>query len=205
MVLLSPHTAGPSTLCAAREYDFTGMQITTMFDGADNNVNLCRSENFVRHLDGGYAWIVPTALYSIYRSKSTGGIDTNFGNNGSVQILPPTSSGLVFAGGPNPLAVLPTGQIMTVLTLRTSGPITTSTQYFRMLVGFNADGSPDTSFGPHGKMILPINACCSIAELFALPDGNLLLTGMTYNRFMLVRMKPLLIQSTIYMPIVLNN
>ena len=206
MVLLSPHTTGPSTLCAAREYSATGALVATLFDSTSNNdVNLCRSEHFVRHPNGGYAWIVPSGEYAIYRSKSGGGIDQTFGNSGSVQITPPNGSNLVFAGGPNPLAVSPTGQIVTALMLRTSGPITTSTQYYRMLVGFNADGSPDASFGPHGKMIPPINACCSIAELFALPDGKLLLTGMTYNRFMLIRMKPLSIKSTTYMPIVLNN
>lgn len=206
LVLLSPHDTGPSTLCTAREYDPTGLHVTTIFDPANaSNVDLCSSENFVRHPDGGYAWIVPASSYAIYRSKSTGGIDEAFGNRGSVQITPPSPSGLVFAGGPNPLTVLPSGEIVTALTLRTSGPITNSTQYFRMLTGFNPDGSPYSGLGPDGKMILSINACCSISELFILPNGKLLLTGMTYNRFMLIRMKPLSIQNVTYLPIVLNQ
>ncbi len=203
MVLLSPHDTGPSTVCAAREYDLMGSLIATIFDSASNNdANLCRSENFVRHPAGGYTWIVPAAQYSVYRSKSAGGIDKTFGNDGSVQITPPASSGLVFAGGPNPLMVLPTGEIVAALTLRTSGAITTATQYFRMLTGYNADGSPYASLGQNGKMLLSINACCEISELFVLPDGKLLMTGMTYNRFMLIRMKPISIHATVYLPII---
>lgn len=120
--------------------------------------------------------------FVLLRLNADGSLDPSFGNNGRV-----TTD---FGGTDNARQILLTqdGKILIIGTTRPPG----STEFYT-LTRYQADGSPDTSFGTDGKVFTGLNGGGdTYPEAALLTDGKIVLAGslwsdLTYTDFMVAR------------------
>jgi uncharacterized delta-60 repeat protein len=128
-------------------------RVTTDFNGYHDN-----SENVVLQPDGKIivaGWTVKEGSgvsLAVARYNPDGSLDTTFGD-GSGKVLTPLD---YFAAGGTDVAIQPDGRILVVL-----AQIDLNGNDYGLLVRYNADGSPDTSFDMGGPDWLPTGSVYS--------------------------------------------
>jgi uncharacterized delta-60 repeat protein len=111
------------------------------------------------------------ATWAVTRTNSDGTPDTSFGNNGTVVTTFPASTG----GYANGVAFQPDGKIIVVGTVNTS----TSNYDAWGIARYNADGTPDTTFGTNGLLTVQFTGEAGwLYDAAVLPDGKILVGGM---------------------------
>lgn len=124
---------------------------------------------------GGSAYSGGIDRVVLARYNSNGSLDATFGTGGLVSVAPPAGTQETL----DDIAVLADGRI-----LATGNSYTNATgQKTFVLLRFNADGSPDATFGTGGRVIsAPLPDLQITAQALALlPDGRFLVGGGTNN------------------------
>ena len=123
---------------------------------------------------------VAGSAFALSRYQSDGSVDTTFGANG-LATSPPDPA----AFGSGPVALQSDGKLVSVAST-SYGPFTRF-----LVVRFNSDGTPDTSFGVNGLLRESFgNADAGATALLVQSDGKLLVGGVAEGDFALVRYLP---------------
>lgn len=119
---------------------------------------------------GGQSWGTGNWDFALSRYNADGTIDSSFGTNGwSIHTLGSNDDN-VFE-----LAIQPDGKIVA------AGFLWNGTSHDFTMMRFNADGSPDNSFGTSGQATTPIGAACEFVYAMRLQaDGRIVSTGSTW-------------------------
>jgi uncharacterized delta-60 repeat protein len=125
---------------------------------------------------GGWVYTGPTEVFMLVRFHANGALDTAFGTGG---VATANVAGTVRA-----IVVQPDGKLVAA----GSAGLTTARDI--ALARFNADGSPDVSFGNGGIVLRAIGPADDFASALAIqPDGRLVAAGHTDDGgFVLVRL-----------------
>jgi uncharacterized delta-60 repeat protein len=107
----------------------------------------------------------------LLKFNSDGSPDTTFGNKGTDTLLTGMSDDIA-----NAIAIQPDGKILL------SGYSSNGSDNDFLLVRFNPDGSPDSTFGTDGKVITNVGGSNDVSYSIGLQtDGKILLGGTAYN------------------------
>jgi uncharacterized delta-60 repeat protein len=127
----------------------------------------------------GYTGIYPRTEIALARYNRAGSLDTSFGVGGKVTTAIGSSS---HASG---VAVQADGKIVAA-----GGATGASTGSAFAVTRYNADGSPDTSFGGDGQVTTTIGSSAGASDLVLQPDGKIVLAGSAQEGFALARYNP---------------
>jgi uncharacterized delta-60 repeat protein len=117
-------------------------------------------DDFIRELNWG-----------LVRYNSDGSLDSSFGNGGKVAT--PLITGR--ANYVNAVRIQPDGKIVVVGTGTENSPLSPNRNI--VVLRYNANGSPDTSFGSSGRIDTFIGYASSARGLAIQPDGKLVVAG----------------------------
>ncbi|MDQ3706138.1 MAG: delta-60 repeat domain-containing protein [Chloroflexota bacterium] len=181
-------TAGPTRTPQVDASSFTGTLDTSFGKGGKVNTNIGGSPEeavgAIVQADGkivvlGEAWPKTKAQFAFTRYDSEGNLDTTFGEDGKL-VVNVTGSEYDYSE-PHALIQQPDGKYIAV---GTTLDFDAGHLVFAAL-RYNADGSPDESFGEGGKALVAVDqteGSSSEEEAHAValaPDGKILLAGMT--------------------------
>ncbi|HLD44682.1 MAG TPA: hypothetical protein VJC18_04545, partial [bacterium] len=151
-----------------------GGKILTDFVGDDDGANAMIAQGDGKIILGGYAKIGPNMNSALARYTPEGELDTDFGplENGKVVIpvAPGASPDIITS-----MIRLEDDEFMTV------GKALIDGKQRVALMKFNADGTPDVSFGVGGRMITAIGARDVTATKMVYAEGRLYVTGYIRN------------------------
>jgi uncharacterized delta-60 repeat protein len=164
-------------------YRFSGNNLDTTFGVGGRVLTEIQNTDFYTYrialrqdgkiLVSGYFRTGNTIGFVLARYEANGSLDAGFGTNGMVFI---NESGF-YLTAPAALLIQPDGKILSVGTYNGTG---NSGDF--VLLRFNEDGTPDTSFGTNGKVITAITNIKDTATGAALqPDGKIVVSGITAN------------------------
>jgi uncharacterized delta-60 repeat protein len=106
----------------------------------------------------------------IFRYNSNGVLDSTFDGDGKVFIQPPTAGS---SSGVSSILIKPDNKIIGCGSIINPGTLKDA-----LVVSYNANGSPDSTFGTNGIALSDINSTDQIAYSLALqPDGKILAVG----------------------------
>lgn len=128
----------------------------------------------------GY-WInLGTYHFQIARYNTDGTLDNSFGNGGIVNTSIGNSS------MPFSIQIQPDGKIIAAGGVKAN--LNPPFQYHSLIVRYNADGTPDTSFGTGGIVITIADSNeDGISSIVLQPDGKIIAGGYAWNQFLLMR------------------
>jgi uncharacterized delta-60 repeat protein len=109
--------------------------------------------------------------FALARYNVDGSLDTTFAGAGTVT----TNFGGLFAEGAA-VVIQPDGKVLAV------GTTTSTTTADFALVRYNADGTPDASFGAGGQVTTDITVTDSLTDVTLQADGRILVTGRTFDQ-----------------------
>jgi uncharacterized delta-60 repeat protein len=150
--------------------------LDTTFDG-DGRVISINTPNFDGAVDVsiqaddrivvlGYVSLAAVPNFAVVRYNTDGSLDTTFGGTGIV-----TTSFGGTSNQPSAVVVQPDGKVLGVGTVFPPG-----NRNFA-LVRFNADGSPDASFGVGGHVTTNFNPADRLNEVALQADGKIVVAG----------------------------
>jgi uncharacterized delta-60 repeat protein len=205
LVVQGSSAPSPFPPCVARVHSFTGVYLGTLFDASTSaSGNLCGSDYFSPHPNGGLVWSVAGTPMRIYRSNGNSGLDNTFGVSGTVPIPLPTGWRWFF--GLLPVAVQGDGKVVAVMSVTSVPEGQAPAGHINPLVArFNVDGSPDTAFGSQGYFIAAQNIDDRISEILALPDGKILIVGISAGKLVMMRFAGLVVHGVSYLPFAAIN
>jgi uncharacterized delta-60 repeat protein len=107
---------------------------------------------------------------ALARYATNGALDTTFGGTGAIT----TNFGGLFADA-TAVVIQPDGKVLAV------GSTTSTTTTDFALVRYNADGSPDASFGTGGHVTTDFTATDVLTDVALQADGRIVVTGRTFD------------------------
>ncbi len=118
-----------------------------------------------------------TEQYILIRHNKDGSVDTSFGIDGkSVIAIDDLIETVLFDGGLNAAAVQPDGKIVA------TGNIASNIFNGNILVvRVLPDGTPDESFGSHGRIITDFDYITAVTDVTVQTDGKILVSGYQYR------------------------
>jgi uncharacterized delta-60 repeat protein len=116
----------------------------------------------------------PRNDFALLRLNADGTYDTSFGDDGKV----------VTGGGDaiTAVALLPDGRI-----LAAGNAFSSDGGYDIALLRYNADGSPDNSFGTGGKVLVDLTSSDTVHAMTVLSDGRILVAGQLHDSGFIAR------------------
>jgi uncharacterized delta-60 repeat protein len=108
---------------------------------------------------------------ALARYATNGALDTTFGGTGTIT----TNFGGLFADA-TAVVIQPDGKVLAV------GSTTSTTTTDFALVRYNADGSPDASFGTGGRVTTDFTATDVLTDVALQADGKIVVTGRTFDQ-----------------------
>jgi uncharacterized delta-60 repeat protein len=179
--------------CSARVYSNDGIYLSSLFDSSySSRDNHCGQHliRFAPYPDGGFVW--SRFGTAIFKSRSDGGLDRSFGDNGHVVIT--------VGGGVEPLAladvaVQPDGKIVFI------GHVVFDRGIQQFVMRYDADGSLDQSFGTHGIFYFPNTIHNYVqVEIIVQSDGRLVVTRTDAAGVVLMRLQSFPVRGVAYLP-----
>ena len=148
----------------------SGMVITAVGTSTDNGIATAIQPDG-KIVVAGYAWSNSTNDFALVRYNPDGSLDRTF--NGDGKRISPIGDGNDYCYA---VAVAPDGKIVAV------GSANNGSVDDLAVARYNADGTPDTAFANHGKLVASVASSHDRVYSVAInPAGNILLAGMSYE------------------------
>jgi uncharacterized delta-60 repeat protein len=130
-------------------------------------------------LVGGVSKYGGNYVPAILRLNSDGSLDSTFDSDGCVTFSIPTSYSYI-----NKLLVQPDGKIIGLSIYN----INVNIPYKGLVLRYNADGSPDTTFGNNGMVVSNYNMYDMFVDAALQPDGKIVVGGNTDAEYFVARL-----------------
>ena len=164
---LSVTVGGPP---GAMDTSFIGGRITTQVGTGEDYANAVVVQPDGKLIVAGSSALNTGTVVSLVRYGRDGELDITFGTGGKVTTAIGASNDVATA-----LTLQPDGRIIVVGRADMGGD---STGYDFAVLRYNADGSPDISFGSNGKVVTDFHGGADVAHAVVLqPDGKIVVGG----------------------------